>query len=106
MKEFTMFPKVCCIAKPMIRENTAKEARTPNNSIPNSEKARYNPPNQIAARARKMMRELLPDTVTLEGSENRSIITGIMTLNEALTREVESRIKMAWKKGSDDSTRE
>jgi hypothetical protein len=90
----------------MIREKTAKDARTPNNSIPNSESARYKPPNQIVARAKKIIRELLPETVTLEGSENRSIITGIITFKETLRREVESRINIAWNIGSDDTTNE
>ena len=99
MNEFTMFPRVCCIAKPMIRENTAKDARTPNNSIPSSDNARYRPPNQTAARNMKIMSELLPETVTLEGSENLSIITGTIIINDTLKIEDEMIMYVASKKG-------
>ena len=47
INEFTIFPSVCCTAKPIIIENTAKDANKPNISIFNSANAKYIAPNQI-----------------------------------------------------------
>lgn len=90
----------------MIKENTANDARTPNNSIPSSDNARYNPPNQTAARNMNMMSELLPETVTLDGSENLSITTGINVLNVTLVKDVDRRMYTAWKNGLTVSAKE
>ena len=47
-----------------------------------------------------MTSELLPETVTVVGLENRSMMTGIITLTATLASEVVRRLYDALKRGS------
>ena len=46
----------------------------------------------MAARSKKMTNELLPETVTVEGFENLSMITGIMTFTATLANDVVNKM--------------
>ena len=64
MKEFMMFPSVCWTAKPMMMENTAKDASTPERLMDNCSAASTIPMAQTVPRARKTSRGLEPSTLT------------------------------------------
>ena len=100
MNELTMLPNVCCIANPIISENTANEARTPNNSIPSSERARYNPPNQITALRRNTRSGFPPDTVTADCRWNLLSISGKMNLTVTLASVAAKIMNMALNSGA------
>ena len=54
--------------------------------------ARYIPPNHTTNLSVKVIRGLLPETVTLDFSVNRSITIGMMCLIEVLAMEVAVKI--------------
>ena len=91
-KEFTMFPRLCWIASPMIKENTARDAKTPMSSMPNLSIASWRPKNQTTDLPRNIRSGLPPETVTADFLVNLSSRRGAKCLMTTLVRLVASRM--------------